>query len=177
MLLSAFPAMFGMFVKYQFQRTTTRSSQRLSTPRSSLRRRRLDWYAGGVYSYAPLIVAIPFGLDPSWGMPGGAVDLLHLRLRRPASAIPRSPASPSRSTTSATSSARCSSRPSSSLVRLSDPRAPGAGRSSREPQPASPLRRARAARRVRLGGGGATSPASPSSPSSARRRGGSRSRR
>src|SRR6476646_9317736 len=49
---SAFPAMFGTFVKYKFQRTY----DAILAARA------------GVYGCVPMIVAIFFGLDPSWGM-------------------------------------------------------------------------------------------------------------
>jgi lipooligosaccharide transport system permease protein len=66
---SAFPAMFGTFVKYQFQRTYDAilaapvDTEELVTAESL-------WIAtrAGVYGCVPMIVAIPFGLDPSWGM-------------------------------------------------------------------------------------------------------------
>jgi lipooligosaccharide transport system permease protein len=66
---SAFPAMFGTFVKYQFQRTYDAilaapvDTEELVTAESL-------WIAtrAGVYGCVPMIVAIFFGLDPSWGM-------------------------------------------------------------------------------------------------------------
>jgi len=66
---SAFPAMFGTFVKYKFQRTYDAilaapvDTEELVTAESlwlSLR--------AGTYGCAPMLVAIVFGLDPSWGM-------------------------------------------------------------------------------------------------------------
>ena len=48
---------------------TTRSSRRRSTPRSSSPPRRCGSRTrAGVYGSAPLLVAMVFGLDPSWGM-------------------------------------------------------------------------------------------------------------
>src|SRR3954468_20595913 len=66
---SAFPAMFGTFVKYKFQRTYDAilaapvDTEELVTAEAlwlSLR--------AGTYGCAPMLVAILFGLDPSWGM-------------------------------------------------------------------------------------------------------------
>ena len=66
---SAFPAMFGTFVKYQFQRTYDAI---LAAPvdTEELVTAEALWIAtrAGIYGCAPLIVAIFFGLDPSWGM-------------------------------------------------------------------------------------------------------------
>ena len=66
---SAFAAMFGTFVKYQFQHTYDAilaapvDTEELVTAESI-------WIAvrAGVYGCVPMIVAIFFGLDPSWGM-------------------------------------------------------------------------------------------------------------
>src|SRR5213592_1432892 len=66
---SAFPAMFGTFVKHKFQRTydailaapvdteelVTAEALRIAT-------------RAGVYGCVPMLVAIAFGLDPAWGM-------------------------------------------------------------------------------------------------------------
>jgi lipooligosaccharide transport system permease protein len=66
---SAFPAMFGTFVKYQFQRTYDAI---LAAPvdTEELVTAEALWVAtrAGVYGCVPMLVAIPFGLDPSWGM-------------------------------------------------------------------------------------------------------------
>jgi lipooligosaccharide transport system permease protein len=66
---SAFPAMFGTFVKYQFQRTYDAI---LAAPvdTEELVSAEALWIAtrAGVYGCVPLIVALFFGLDPSWGM-------------------------------------------------------------------------------------------------------------
>jgi lipooligosaccharide transport system permease protein len=66
---SAFPAMFGTFVKYQFQRTYDAI---LAAPvdTEELVTAEALWMAmrAGVYGCVPLVVAIGFGLDPSWGM-------------------------------------------------------------------------------------------------------------
>jgi lipooligosaccharide transport system permease protein len=66
---SAFPAMFGTFVKYQFQRTYDAI---LAAPVDveELVTGEALWIAtrAGVYGCVPMIVAIFFGLDPSWGM-------------------------------------------------------------------------------------------------------------
>jgi lipooligosaccharide transport system permease protein len=66
---SAFAAMFGTFVKYQFQRTYDAilaapvDTEELVTAESI-------WIAAraGVYGCVPMVVAIFFGLDPTWGM-------------------------------------------------------------------------------------------------------------
>ena len=61
--------MFGTFVKYQFQRTYDAI---LAAPvdTEELVTAETLWIAtrAGIYGCVPLIVAIPFGLDPSWGM-------------------------------------------------------------------------------------------------------------
>src|SRR3954467_4815832 len=66
---SAFAAMFGTFVKYQFQRTYDAI---LAAPvdTEELVSAESLWIAvrAGVYGCVPMIVAIFFGLDPSWGM-------------------------------------------------------------------------------------------------------------
>ncbi|HEX9599416.1 MAG TPA: ABC transporter permease [Gaiellaceae bacterium] len=66
---SAFPAMFGTFVKYQFQRTYDAilvapvDTEELVTAEAL-------WIAtrAGVYGCVPMLVAMAFGLDSSWGM-------------------------------------------------------------------------------------------------------------
>jgi lipooligosaccharide transport system permease protein len=66
---SAFPSMFGTFVKYKFQRTYDAI---LAAPvdTEELVTAEALWMAlrAGVYGCAPLIVAMVFGLDPSVGM-------------------------------------------------------------------------------------------------------------
>jgi lipooligosaccharide transport system permease protein len=66
---SAFPAMFGTFVKYQFQHTYDAI---LAAPvdTEELVTAEALWVAtrAGVYGCVPMLVAIPFGLEPSWGM-------------------------------------------------------------------------------------------------------------
>jgi lipooligosaccharide transport system permease protein len=66
---SAFPAMFGTFVKYQFQRTYDAI---LAAPvdTEELVTAEALWIAtrAGIYGNVPMIVAIFFGLEPSWGM-------------------------------------------------------------------------------------------------------------
>jgi lipooligosaccharide transport system permease protein len=66
---SAFPAMFGTFVKYQFQRTYDAI---LAAPvdTEELVTAEALWIAtrAGVYGCVPLLVAIAFGLDAAWGM-------------------------------------------------------------------------------------------------------------
>ena len=66
---SAFPAMFGTFVKHRFQRTYDAI---LATPvdTEELVTAEALWIAcrAGTYGCAPLLVALLFGLDPRWGM-------------------------------------------------------------------------------------------------------------
>ena len=66
---SAFAAMFGTFVKYQFQRT---SDAILAAPvdTEELVTAEALWIAtrASVYGCVPLLVALLFGLDPAWGM-------------------------------------------------------------------------------------------------------------
>jgi lipooligosaccharide transport system permease protein len=66
---SAFPAMFGTFVKYQFQRTYDAV---LAAPvdTEELVTAEALWIAtrAGVYGCVPLLVAMAFGLPPAWGM-------------------------------------------------------------------------------------------------------------
>jgi lipooligosaccharide transport system permease protein len=66
---SVFPAMFGTFVKYQYQRTYDAI---LAAPvdTEELVTAEALWIAAraGVFGCAPLLVAMVFGLNPSWGM-------------------------------------------------------------------------------------------------------------
>jgi lipooligosaccharide transport system permease protein len=66
---SVFPAMFGTFVKYQFQRTYDAI---LAAPvdTEELVTGEALWISAraGTYGCVPLLVAMAFGLDPSWGM-------------------------------------------------------------------------------------------------------------
>jgi lipooligosaccharide transport system permease protein len=66
---SAFPAMFGTFIKYQFQRTYDAI---LAAPvdTEELVTAEALWVAmrASVYGCVPLLVAIAFGLHPAWGM-------------------------------------------------------------------------------------------------------------
>ena len=66
---SVFPAMFGTFVKYQFQHTYDAI---LAAPvdTEELVTGEALWISmrAGVFGCAPLLVAMVFGLDPSWGM-------------------------------------------------------------------------------------------------------------
>lgn len=69
MYSGAFPAMFSTFVKYKFQRTYDAilaapvDSEELVTAEAL-------WIGArvGIYGCAPVLVAMFFGLDPSWGM-------------------------------------------------------------------------------------------------------------
>ncbi len=66
---SAFPSMFGTFIKYKFQRTYDAI---LAAPvdTEELVTAEALWIAtrAGVYGCVPLLVALVFGLDPAWGM-------------------------------------------------------------------------------------------------------------
>jgi lipooligosaccharide transport system permease protein len=66
---SAFPGMFSTFIKYKFQRTYDAI---LAAPVDveELVTAEALWIAAraGTYGCAPLLVALVFGLDPSWGM-------------------------------------------------------------------------------------------------------------
>jgi lipooligosaccharide transport system permease protein len=66
---SVFPAMFGTFVKYKFQHTYDAI---LAAPvdTEELVTGEVLWMAtrAGTYGCVPLLVAMAFGLDPSWGM-------------------------------------------------------------------------------------------------------------
>src|SRR6476661_7244033 len=65
----AFPAMYSTFVKYSFQHTYDAI---LAAPvdTEELVTGEALWIAGrtGIYGCVPMIVAMVFGLDPSWGM-------------------------------------------------------------------------------------------------------------
>jgi lipooligosaccharide transport system permease protein len=66
---SAFPAMFGTYVKYAFQRTYDAI---LAAPvdTEELVTAEALWMSirAGIYGCVPLVVALFFGLDPAWGM-------------------------------------------------------------------------------------------------------------
>src|SRR5205823_9997672 len=66
---SVFPGMFSTFVKYQFQRTYDAI---LAAPvdTEELVTAEALWIAtrAGVYGCSPMLVAMAFGLDPSWGV-------------------------------------------------------------------------------------------------------------
>jgi lipooligosaccharide transport system permease protein len=66
---SAFPAMFGTFVKYKFQRTYD-AIMAAPVDAEELVTAEAIWMSAraGTYGCAPMIVAMVFGLDPSWGM-------------------------------------------------------------------------------------------------------------
>ncbi len=66
---SAFPGMFNTFVRWQFQRTY---DAMLAAPVDveELITAEVLWISirAGVYGVAPILVAIAFGLEPSWGI-------------------------------------------------------------------------------------------------------------
>src|SRR4051794_25688836 len=66
---SAFPGMFSTFVKHRFQRTYD-SILAAPVDVEELVTAEALWIAvrAGTYGCAPMIVAMAFGLDPSWGM-------------------------------------------------------------------------------------------------------------
>ena len=105
---SAFPAMFGTFVKYQFQRTYDAI---LAAPvdTEELVTAEALWIAtrAGVYGCVPMLVAIVLRARPVLGDAGRAVDRLAGRLRLGVLRDHGRRASRSRSRTSATSSAPC----------------------------------------------------------------------
>jgi lipooligosaccharide transport system permease protein len=66
---SVFPAMFGTFVKYQFQRTYDAILAAPVDPEELVTAEAL-WIAtrAGTFGCTPLLVAMVFGLDPAWTM-------------------------------------------------------------------------------------------------------------
>lgn len=66
---SAFTAMFGTFVKREFQRTYD-AIMAAPVDTEELVTAEVLWMAAraGTYGCAPLLVSMVFGLDPSWGM-------------------------------------------------------------------------------------------------------------
>ena len=151
---SVFPAMFGTFVKYASSSgPTTRSSPRRSTPRSSSPPRRCGSPRAPASSAAcRMLVAMVFGLDPSWGMLLVPFIALHRRLRlgvvrgadRGGPEVDRQ----LQLRHLARSSRRCSSWPARSSR---SPACPSGRRSLAQRQPALPLRPARPPRRLRAG--------------------------
>lgn len=69
MFAGTFPAMYSVFVKYQFQRTYDAI---LAAPvdTEEIATAEAIWIAirVGVFGFVPVLVATLFGLDPSWGM-------------------------------------------------------------------------------------------------------------
>ena len=100
---SAFPAMFGTFVKYQFQRTYDAI---LAAPvdTEELVTAEALWIAtrAGVYGCVPLLVAHVLRARPVVGDAGRAVHRLRLPASAGRSSGSRSRASPTRSRTSTT---------------------------------------------------------------------------
>jgi lipooligosaccharide transport system permease protein len=66
---SVFPAMFGTFVKYKFQRTYD-AIMAAPVDTEELVTAEALWIAtrAGTFGCMPMVVAMVFGLDPSWGM-------------------------------------------------------------------------------------------------------------
>jgi lipooligosaccharide transport system permease protein len=66
---SVFPAMFGTFVKYKFQRTYD-AIMAAPVDTEELVTAEALWIAtrAGTFGCMPMVVAMLFGLDPSWGM-------------------------------------------------------------------------------------------------------------
>jgi lipooligosaccharide transport system permease protein len=66
---SAFPGMFNTFVRWQFQRTY---DAMLAAPIDveELITAEVLWISlrAGIYGFAPILVGIAFGLEPTWGM-------------------------------------------------------------------------------------------------------------
>jgi lipooligosaccharide transport system permease protein len=69
MFSSAFPSMFGTFIKREFQRTYDAILAAPVDPHEIVTAE-AAWIAtrAGVYGCSPLLVAMVFGLDPAWGM-------------------------------------------------------------------------------------------------------------
>ena len=99
---SVFPAMFGVFVKHRFQRTYDAI---LAAPvdTEELVTAEILWISirAAVYGMAPLLVAMAFGLDPTWGCSSSRSSACSRASASPASAC-SSPASSIASTTSTT---------------------------------------------------------------------------
>jgi lipooligosaccharide transport system permease protein len=149
---SAFAAMFGTFIKYQFQHTYDAI---LAAPvdTEELVTAEALWIAAraGVYGCVPLLVAIVFGLDPAWGMltvpfigflAGFGWACFGIMISGFAKSIENFNYVISAVLTPLFLVAG-TFFPLSGL--------PPVGADRREPQPASPLRRARSSRCVRLG--------------------------
>ena len=154
---SAFPAMFGTFVKYQFQRTYDAI---LAAPvdTEELVTAEALWIAtrAGVYGCVPMLVAMFFGLDPSLGDAHRPVHRLDLRLRL---GLLRDRDRRLREVDRELQLHR-QRRPHAALPRrrdvLPDHDAAGLGAGPRELQPALPLRRARARTRCSASTAGPT---------------------
>ena len=141
--------MFGTFVKYKFQRTYDAI---LAAPvdTEELVTAEALWIAAraGVYGCAPLLVAMVFGLDPSWGMLLVPFIGFADRLRLGGFGVAIAALAATRSTTSATSRAPCSRRCSSSPARSS--RSPGCPSGRRSLAQFNPLYHCVAARPPRV---------------------------
>ena len=150
---SAFPAMFGTFVKYQFQRTYDAI---LAAPvdTEELVTAEAIWIAtrAGVYGNVPLLVAMVFGLPPAWGML--AVPFICWISGFGWACFGISVAGFAKSIDNFSYIVSAVLTPLFLVAGTFFPieGLPELGAVSREPQPALPLRRARAARGVRLGG-------------------------
>ena len=165
---SVFPAMFGTFVKYKFQRTYDAI---LAAPVDieELVTGEALWLAmrASVYGCAPMLVAMLFGLDPSWGML--LVPFINfiagIRLGERGHRDRRAPQG-HRELQLRHERAHHAAVPVRRLV-LPDRRAARVGAGARRAQPAVPLRPAGPARRLRSATAGSTSGTSASSSSSA----------
>ena len=150
---SAFPAMFGTFVKYQFQRTYDAI---LAAPvdTEELVTAEALWIAtrAGVYGCVPMLVAIVFGLDPAWGML--AVPFIGWISGFGWACFGIAVAGFSKSFENFNYIVSAVLTPlflvAGTFFPIDDAARVGAG--PREAQPALPLRRARPPRRLRLGG-------------------------
>jgi lipooligosaccharide transport system permease protein len=66
---SVFPAMFGTFVKYKFQRTYDAIPRRAGRHRGARHRRdAVDRARAAFFGCFPIVIGFFFGLDPTWGM-------------------------------------------------------------------------------------------------------------
>ena len=150
---SVFPAMFGTFVKYTFQRTYDAilaapvDTEELVTAEGL-------WIAAraGTYGCVPLLVAMVFGLEPSWGM----LTVPFIALPQRAGLGLRRDPDRRADEVDRELQLRDEHRHHAADARrghvLPDRRAARVGARAGQPQPALPLRAARAPRRLRLRG-------------------------
>ena len=175
---SAFPAMFGTYVKYAFQHTYDAI---LAAPvdTEELVSAEALWMSmrAGVYGCVPLLVGIAFGLDPAWGML--TVPFIAFVSGFGWANFGIAVAGFSKSIDNFSYIVSAVLTPLFLVAGTFFPldELPRVGAGARRAQPAPPLRRARPPCRVRLRGLGGRRELSPTSSSSGWRCGGSRSAR